>query len=926
MTNGTDPDAQAKLFVLQLLAGHPVTRETIEQSIDDVLPMLRGRHPDHVFNQERLVRELEAELNVIQADSVSLDDPAGHIEWLPLRREEIDWRFYLRYLRYLREQERLPPAVLDRLDISTERILRKLEDPLRAGPFDRRGMVVGQIQSGKTGSYTGLVSRAADAGYRLIVVAAGMHNNLRSQTQLRLDAGFVGMDTQRRQLADSDAAFASAALGVGRLVGAPRLDVASLTTSAENGDFGVARANSLGLLIGSFPVLLVVKKHRGILDNLRQWVLTTHGTGDPPLVRNTPLLFIDDEADNASINTLDPTDQTGEYSADLDPSRVNGGIRLLLNAFEKKAYVGYTATPFANIYIADDWEHPEYGPELFPRSFIEYLRPPSNYFGPARLLGIDGAEPLPLYRRVTDHGSWVPDRHRVDHRVGAAPDTLGGAIRSFVLSRAARLARGQTTAHNSMLVHVTRFTAVQAQVRQQVETELENLRSRIRFGDGGGPSVRAELRTLWESDFIPTSQQFDSDGVPVHSWEEIEPHLEDAVVPIVVKTINGTAQDSLEYFENGATGLNVIAVGGAKLSRGLTLEGLTVSYYLRTTQAADTLLQMGRWFGYRQGYEDLCRLWTTPALWQSYREVTNANEELIREFEEMASRGLTPEQYGLKVQNSMAGMMVTAANKMRSGTRLRVGFSGAISETVVLHCDRTTADANRTTTDAFVAMLGNDHGEPSVVRGDLVWRGIPGQEVADLFFADFRTPEQAWRVHAGTIAEYIRGRVAVGELVDWTVVLVSVTGQGRQPAMIGGRAVGLTHREVLEELEDRVRSGFYSIRRILNPPDEWIDFSADEQAAALARSIDEWHNNPGRRASEPDRPSGWVVRRMRPVTNGLLILYPLEPPREELRGDDTTDGAMIGFAVSFPHSPDAPAVDYVVNRRFLEELLGDPDT
>jgi hypothetical protein len=222
-------------------------------------------------------------------------------------------------------------------------------------------------------------------------------------------------------------------------------------------------------------------------------------------------------------------------------------------------------------------------------------------------------------------------------------------------------------------------------------------------------------------------------------------------------------------------------------------------------------------------------------------------------------------------------------------------------------------------------MIGRDRGEPDVVRGNLVWAGVSGQAVADLFFADFRTPDQAWKVHAATIAEYIRGRVAVGELTDWTVVLVSVDEPGRQSAVLGGRPVGLTKREVDPDQEYKVKDGSYSIRRILNPPDEWIDFNRAQQDEALRRTIEAWRINPGRRQTEPDRPSGLVVRRMRPVTKGLLIIYPLEPPREELRSDAVTDQTVIGFAVSFPHSPDAPAVDYVVNRRFLEELLGDAD-
>jgi hypothetical protein len=394
---------QAKLFVLQLLPPGVVTPEEIETQLSYVVPMLRQRYPDADIDVERIIRELQEDLNIFQPDSVSIDDDSDHEEWFLERSQTISWRFWDRFIRYMREQERLPPNVLDRLANSTEGILRKLEDPGRYGPWDRRGMVVGQVQSGKTANYTGLICRAADAGYRLIVVLAGIYNNLRSQTQLRLDAGFLGMDTQRRQLADTDAAFAAAALGVGRLRGAPRLDAASLTSSAERGDFGVQSAGRAGIIIGGYPVLLVVKKHRGILDNLRQWVVETHGTGDPRQVRDFALLLIDDEADNASVNTIDPTDRSGEYDPDIDPTRVNGAIRQLLNAFEKKAYVGYTATPYANIFIPDEWEHPIYGRDLFPRAFIDYLRPPSNYFGPARLFGINGYdEPMPLYRPVAD--------------------------------------------------------------------------------------------------------------------------------------------------------------------------------------------------------------------------------------------------------------------------------------------------------------------------------------------------------------------------------------------------------------------------------------------------------------------------------------------------------------------------------------------
>jgi hypothetical protein len=925
--SASDPHEQAKLFVLQLLTPGVVTSDEIRAALEAVLAMLGPLHPDVEFDLARLERDLEAVLNIFQPEGLSLEDMSGHLDWLPTRREDIEWRFWDRYLRFVREQESLPPLVLERLETTTTQILRKLEDPRRPGTWDRRGMVVGQIQSGKTGNYTGLVCRAADAGYRFIVVLAGIHNSLRSQTQLRLDTGFLGFDTQRRQLteSDDDIGFTAAALGVGRLLGVPRLDVASLTSSHESGDFGIKKANSLGILVGNYPVLLVVKKHRKILDNLREWVLATLGTGEPKIVRDLGLLVIDDEADNASVNTVDPRDVLGEF-ADIDPSKVNGAIRSFLNVFEKRAYVGYTATPYANIYIEPDVNHPEFGKDLFPSSFIEYLRPPSNYFGPARLFGEGDSEPLPLNRSVGDHATWVPDRHKSDLRVGPLPESVQTAIRSFLLARAARLARGQLKRHNSMLIHVTRYTAVQQQVREQVEQELSRLRARIRFGDGAGRSIRDELRDLWENDFSLTSTAFDPVTCPPLDWASVAAKLDDAVEPVVVKTINGTAQDALEYFEHRATGLNVIAIGGDKLSRGLTLEGLTVSYYLRTSRAYDTLLQMGRWFGYRDGYEDLCRLWTTPTLWQAYRGISDANEELNREFEEMAARGATPRDYGLKVRGSIAGMLVTAPNKMRAAQKLRIGFSGSISETVVLHCDRVVGGQNLALTDAFLTRVGDAVGHDISRSGNLVWSGVPGADVAEHFFTGFRTPTAAWRVHAPTIASYINNRVAAGELVNWTVVLVSVTGAPNGSGRLGGHQVGLTKRSVLTGLQDRVREGLYSIRRILNPPDEWSDFSDLEVTEALEETRRAWQKDQGNRRSEPDRPSGVVIRRARPPTSGLLVIYPLEPPSAELAaGADLHDGAMVGFAVSFPHSPAAPTVDYVVNRQFLDELFAEPD-
>ena len=913
---------QARKLVLDLLSSNTPTDEELREAVSDVLYLLSKRY-GNVIDAEELVRTMQAEFNVFQADPVSLDDSTGHVEWLSERRASIRWRFWERYLRYLQEEVRFPPLVLQRMDSTTQRILGKLEDPNRAGPWDRRGMVVGQIQSGKTSNYTGLICRAVDAGYHLVIVLAGMHNSLRSQTQLRLDEGFLGFDTQRRQMASASDGFAAAALGVGRLIGEERITAASLTTSEEQGDFGIRKARGVGIRPGDYPVLLVVKKNSAILKNFREWLLNISGRGDPPLVRDFPVLIIDDEADNASINTKASED---------DPTKVNEAIRRLLSCFDRRAYVGYTATPYANIYIDPTAEHEELGPDLFPASFIEYLRPPTNYFGPSRLFGSEISNAArPLFRRIRDEEAWIPNHHKNGHVPGPLPDSVRIAIYVFVLARAARIARGEPRAHNSMLIHVTRFTSVQARVHSQVEEELELLKSRIKFGDGDALSIRTELMKVWHEDFVPTTEEMAEADSPCVAWEEIDRLLTEAVDPIVVKTINGTAADILDYFEHRASGLNTIVIGGDKLSRGLTLEGLTVSYYLRASRAFDTLLQMGRWFGFRPGYEDLCRLWTSETLWNAYGEVTLANEELIREFEEMAARQQTPSDYGLKVRNSVEGMLVTAANKMRAGTRLSVGFAGSIVETTVLPADRLTAEANFRALGAFVEELDTANASVSHrPRGNFVWERVSGRQVASCFFDQIMPATVAYKAHAPTIARYVRNRLDNNELTEWTVALISNPGE---PVTIGRHEVGLTKRSLLDDegAVDRLTSdGLYRIRRILSPIDEAMDFTEEEQNELLAASRAAWENNPGRRRTEPSVPSGPIIRRSRPASRGLLLIYPLEAPSEAHREAarpqvDLTTDPLVGFGVSFPASQDAPAMDYIVNQRFIDELFGAGD-
>jgi len=940
--------ANAYNMALSMLSAGNLTKpEDVQRAVGAVGQILAPHHPGESLDSGRLTRDLEAALSIFQEDSSALVDDSGHVPWLERRREEIDWSFSERYLRYLRERENRAPAVLDRLDRVTLKVLSHLEDPERKDSWDRRGLVVGGVQSGKTSNYVGLICRAADAGYRLIVVLAGMHNNLRSQTQLRIDEGFLGFDTQKRQRSDEDQgdpSYADGALGVGRLPAHSQLAVASLTTSREDGDFRAPKAKSVLVPLGSLPVLLVVKKHAGIIRKLADWVLDAAGKGEPRLVRDFPMLLLDDEADNASISTKDPY-VDGLWAPDeVDPTRVNAAIRQLLNAFDRKAYVGYTATPNASIYIPHDVDHPDYRRDLFPEHFIEYVPPPSNYFGPARLFGLQdpaeaeddevsahgadgGRSSRGLIRLVSDHSAWLPDRHPNGTRPGPLPRSLKEALHAFILARAVRLARGQRTAHNSMLVHVSRYQSVQEAVRDQIRNELEDLRGRIRFGDGEAEDIRAELRELYERDFLQTSVDWaTAEAVNAVAWDEVDKELMEAVEPVEIRLINGYAKEALEYFEHRREGFNVIAVGGNKLSRGLTLEGLTVSYYLRAASTHDTLLQMGRWFGYRDGYEDACRLYTTGRLVEAFRGVTDANQQLINDFLDMVQRGRTPRDYGLKIQDTVPGLLVTARNKMRGAQRVRVGFSGEGPSTVALYCDRDRAGANLAATRDLVSYLdGLSPPEPRATGP--VWTGVPGAELASRFFERYQSPAAAWKVQGDAIAMYIRNRLGVGELTDWTVALMSSSDADAVRRKIGGHEVGLTRREVLSGHRPRVNEGHYSIKQLLSPGHEAVDLSAEQRNRALDITLDDYRANPRKRRSEPKTPVGWAVRRVRATRSGLLLLYPLLPPQPDLDlalAVELASEPVMGFLASFPVSPDAPAVDYVANRVY-EELFGADD-
>lgn len=884
--------------------------------------------PD-ITDEERsaVIADIEAREQIGIGRTTMLKDITNHVDWYFGQRRSEGRLFYDRYSSFLHQSEGWGSGLLDSLDESTNAVMELLEDPHRPAPWDRRGLVLGHVQSGKTANYAGLLCKAADAGYRLLIVLAGMHNVLRLQTQLRLDRDFLGYKSTS---VGSSEGFTW--VGVGNIDRRPRADF--ITTRNANGDFNRAAADRAGIAPESRPLLLVVKKNAKILENLNAWVsdfLVPRGD-----TKEIPLLVIDDEADQASVDTGDQDFNDGVPDPDYEPKRVNGEIRKLLKSFDKSAYVAYTATPFANILVHDQRTTDEHGADLFPRSFIVNLPQPTSYVGPVEVFGIErpnGRPPegiLDAFREVDQQReNWMPqdhDRTHIPTHEGAEkiPPSLEEAIMAFVLAGAARRARGQVNKHNSMLIHLSRFKDLHTAVHSQIDRWFTDFKRQVRYSPA---SVMHALSKLWHEDFVPSAADSFANGFdprsPLPTWDSIREQLLEVCDRIKVVIVNSDSLEPLDYEAYSETGLNVIAVGGDKLSRGLTLEGLSVSYFLRSSRMYDSLMQMGRWFGYRPGYVDLCRLYTTDDLRLHYRHVATAAEELREQLDHMQALGETPERYGLKIQSHPL-LLITARNKMRYTNEYEVSFAGQGKIQTVFDRNPTVIRSNANRTTEFLSRLGEPSESNRTIllpdgtqerwNGRLIWSGVHGVDVATWLKSLHFAPE-SYDVSGIRMAEYIDAQVAIGELTSWTIALPT-TGMGRE-LKLGNRELRTTRRKVQDREGRSIRSDRYVVGTILDPWDESIDLDPAEFVAALELT----NRTRTEKGLDPEsRPSGLAIRSVRgkgwPETGiegdprrGLVIIYPLDPTEPGI----DIDVPIVGVVVSFPESSNARAVRYRFN-------------
>lgn len=894
--------------ILKTIIGHEES-VTFEEIQEGVLKFIEIQWvPYDETDIDRLVRHMQAHYIIKQAPSDKLDKKDENNSWLYNSKDSIDFQngFWGRYKKYLELQKGYPRTIVNRIDTITDDILDSLFDPKIIKAINKRGLVVGNVQSGKTANYTGLICKAADSGFNMIIVLAGIHSNLRTQTQYRLDEGFLGFNTKYDRGAHK--------IGVGKYNDG--IIAHSITTSHDDGDFTAEAARKSGINFNTNdPIIAVVKKHPKVLEKLFLWLDSKTDIGEG--IRNKSLLLVDDEADHASINISNTEVQ----------SSINGWITRVLGVFEKNVYVGYTATPFANIFIPMDDNN------LFPRNFIHSIPPPSNYVGPEKVFGVDyesadlDSGVLPLINNISDFQWFIPNKHKQDDPLpDVLPESMERALIDFMLVCAIRLVRGHSKSHNSMLIHVTRFKRWQSHIAEKVNETFKELANGITHRD---PRLVKKFQSAFEDFSKRTNDILNSElknldhEMRIHSWDEVVKKLPKAVSKIQVRSIHGGSKDVLDYIDE-PNGLSVIAVGGNKLSRGLTLEGLSVSYYLRSSKMYDTLMQMGRWFGYRPGYPDLCRLYISDELNDWFCHVTLSIQELMTDFRYMTKiAGSTPSEFALKVRTHPTILNITATNKMRGIEKVKVSWSATLNELHTLKLDTLSISNNYKLFQNLLSSLGDNTSKEGF---RYYWDNVPNQKLQS-FLENFDADPSLKRQNPIKISQYIGNQVANNELTKWNILVAE--GSLEEHQFSQNIKVKKTKRS-LDKVNNRGANALpskaiLSKNRIGSPNHESVDL--DKQQYNRAREQTEkldLAKSPGKAPRK--YPAGNFVRELRSPKEGLIVFYVIDVKslidNDELFSEYglSNNEPLIGFMISFPRSQSNVPVEYAVHQELINEF------
>jgi hypothetical protein len=889
------------------------------------------------------------------------------------------------------------------LNESTDEILSLLEDPIRRkGNWKTRGMVVGDVQSGKTSHYIGLITKAIDSGYKLIIVCSGIYNALRAQTQKRIEENTI----KTSQPGELNKVFFATGKPDYIYKDGVRIVV------AEN-DFSAETAKQISMT-NLDPTILVVKKHVAVLANILMWLNKQEGMEKTnkewtwnesrwrsdthrqllpkhQLACDQPLLFIDDECDSASIDissrkTKGPQDEWSEELQEefrkADPSKTNQLIRRILMCFKRSAYVGYTATPLANTFVNYSSYKEEDGFDIFPKDFIRLLKRYEDHIGPEDVFGVAEKNYDPEHEEVVSLSEnidknerpqvkWVYD-YRDDHddptfvkedgsideeerdkkyrneakdkdevkgwlplyhpngfqclykQEDILPPTLREAINVFLINITIRHLRKNIIKHNSMLIHVSRFKSVQGLVFGQVKKYLNDLKEKISYSQDKKilDDIKKEFNNIWVND---TQKNFNADKFLESNkikfdtvWKKILETITSESNPLEIVQINSQSDDVLDY-ENHKNGWNVVVIGGAAISRGITLEGLSVTYFTRVAQlpTSDTLIQMGRWFGYRKGYEDLWRVYVPKVLHILFRQFSFTMEKAREKFQDLSEQDRSPTDYAIEVP-CFPGWNIVSKTKARDMKIIAEPYSSfsATSRTPVLYYKDDDRLQNIELTNQLINSLSSKYETEKEINirleKDKIWNPLPFQDekidnnlsideikekifkkgyeqiklrkaylwrnvdVKDIikYFGNYRCPpSHEWTCRI--IAAQIKALSEFNKINNWNLGIFSVK-EGVKYSNIKFRnskiEIPLQQRSIFKPYNN-----FFSIKTLSDPLAEFMDIEKEEYSKGIERWLN-LYKKTGKcvifRRKINFLPSQFKQKIRQQRKEGLLILYP----------------------------------------------------
>lgn len=851
------------------------------------------KYGDLSWNQrvDKIVSELVIQLPIIDEnnlrkfvkESLFVQDinviDEKYVPWLEDVKASISWDQSSAYYTYLLSKKNWDLNTVSSLNDSTDVILDHMGNP-RIHKFLKRGLVIGDIQSGKTANFTYLINKSIDVGYKFIILLSGMHNDLRSQTQIRIENEVLGYTTTEESLNDK-------IIGIGEI---PKFEakVETMTGRGPNDDFKKAYGK---LIQGSKnPLICVVKKNSSVLNNLIQFIKDdiSKNKGDK---LDVPVLIIDDEVDQASVNTKDIKNQ---------PTTINKLIRSIINLCNKVSYVGYTATPYANVFINDSDETmtEEYSSDLFPKDFIVSLPLSKNYCGVSKFFGVKEESNYDLVRIIDDEESFVEDavldkydriRFKAGDVITKLNKSIKNAIDDFIVASAVRRSR-EGKVHCAMMVHIAAYITPATTLKLLIEQYINRLKVNY-------VNELSHYKDVWFNHFKNISSKgrfgYITDKFGEDSWERIEPHISSVFKSLEIKLLNGDSNDFIDYTNIDES--EYIVVGGNKLSRGLTIEGLMISYYLRTPSAYDVAMQMGRWFGYKDKYLDLCRIYSKQELIEDFIHIFDATEELRNDVDLMNSLDLTPRQFGLKIKSHPL-MKPTSLSKMRCGTTLFLSFENTLQQTIKFNLSK--KQDNLIYTNEFIFNLGKNYNY-ELDKHNVIFSDVESKDVLNYLknyigsLDDTFDNTELW-------IKYIEKANRFGELINWTVVLASL--EKGDTLRIGGFDIYKSQRSMMK--------GNPSSTRVISRPDDFKYIFESES------DLRKEYTNTAYKKNDPK------ILEVFKKEKALMVIYPLDMTAPSRGGIVEKD--LVGLAIWFPSSDIlSGSVPYHVTQKYLETMNND---